>query len=187
MKPGPGGNYIQAFRDKDGNHFDGGKSYRLHVPANPPAAAFWSLTAYDSATRSMVQNPTNDAAHVLPEHFHGHPRQSQGAPGLLRLGVSVGTYRAPDVDMGRYWRVGVRVALQVDMIPPQRTRLFGSDADQETQDNVGVQAVCPSRPGGYRHADHLATEMTPTVMSTNIDIGPDLVGDTGIEPVTSSV
>jgi hypothetical protein len=33
------------------------------VPANPPAA-FWSLTAYDSATRSMVQNPTNDAAHA---------------------------------------------------------------------------------------------------------------------------
>jgi hypothetical protein len=62
MKAGPGGQYIQAFRDKDGNHFDGGKSYRLHVPANPPAAAFWSLTAYDSATRSMVQNATNDAA-----------------------------------------------------------------------------------------------------------------------------
>ena len=64
MKPGPGVNYVQAFRDKDGNHFDGGKSYRLHVPANPPAAAFWSVTAYDSATRSMVQNPTNDAAHA---------------------------------------------------------------------------------------------------------------------------
>jgi hypothetical protein len=26
MKAGPGGNYIQAFRDKDGKHFDGGKS-----------------------------------------------------------------------------------------------------------------------------------------------------------------
>jgi hypothetical protein len=64
MKAGPGGQYMQAFRDKDGNHFDGGKSYRMHVPANPPAAAFWSLTLYDSATRSMVQNPTNDAAHA---------------------------------------------------------------------------------------------------------------------------
>jgi hypothetical protein len=64
MKAGPGGNYMQAFRDKDGNHFDGAKTYRLHIPANPPAAAFWSLTAYDSATRSMVQNPTNDAAHA---------------------------------------------------------------------------------------------------------------------------
>jgi hypothetical protein len=64
MKAGPGGNYMQAFKDKDGNHFDGGKSYRLHLPANPPAAAFWSLTLYDSATRSMIQNPTNDAAHA---------------------------------------------------------------------------------------------------------------------------
>ena len=62
MKAGPGTNYVQTFRDKDGNHFDGARSYRLHVPANPPAAAFWSLTLYDSATRSMVQNPTNDAA-----------------------------------------------------------------------------------------------------------------------------
>jgi hypothetical protein len=62
MHAGPGANYIQTFRDKNGNHFDGGNSYRMHVPANPPAGAFWSLTLYDSATRSMVQNPTNDAA-----------------------------------------------------------------------------------------------------------------------------
>ena len=62
MKAGPGGNYVQAFKDKDGNRFDGGKSYRLHVPANVPAAAFWSLTLYDTATRSMIQNPSNDSA-----------------------------------------------------------------------------------------------------------------------------
>jgi hypothetical protein len=35
----------------------------LHVPANAPAGAFWSLTLYDTATRSMVQSPSNDAAH----------------------------------------------------------------------------------------------------------------------------
>jgi hypothetical protein len=62
MKAGPGGNYVQAFKDKDGNHLDGGKSYRLHVPANAPAEAFWSLTLYDTATRSMIQNPSNDSA-----------------------------------------------------------------------------------------------------------------------------
>jgi hypothetical protein len=62
-KAGPGSEYVQAFKDKDGNRFDGGKSYRLHVPANVPAAAFWSLTLYDTATRSMLQNPSNDAAH----------------------------------------------------------------------------------------------------------------------------
>jgi hypothetical protein len=36
-------------------------------------------------------------------------------------------------------------------------------------------------------ADHMATGMAPTVLSRKIDIGADLVGDTGIDPVTSSV
>jgi hypothetical protein len=62
MKAGPGGNYVQAFKDKDGNRLVGGKSYRLHVPANAPAEAFWSLTLYDTATRSMIQNPSADSA-----------------------------------------------------------------------------------------------------------------------------
>jgi hypothetical protein len=62
MKAGPGGNYVQAFKDKDGNRFDGGRKYHLHVPANPPAEAFWSLTLYDTATRSMIQNAPNDSA-----------------------------------------------------------------------------------------------------------------------------
>ena len=61
-KAGPGSQYVQAFKDKDGNRLDGGKSYRMHVTANMPAAAFWSLTLYDTATRSMIQNPSNDAA-----------------------------------------------------------------------------------------------------------------------------
>lgn len=63
MKAGPGGNYVQTFKDKDGSRFDGGKKYRLHVPANPPASAFWSLTLYDAETRSMIKNPSNDSAH----------------------------------------------------------------------------------------------------------------------------
>ena len=62
MKAGPGSNYIQAFKDKDGNRLDGGKSYRMRVPPNVPAAAFWSVTLYDTAIRSMIQNPSNDSA-----------------------------------------------------------------------------------------------------------------------------
>jgi hypothetical protein len=61
-KAGPGSTYIQAFKDKDGNRIDGGKSYRLHLPANVPVGAFWSLTLYDTAIRSMIQNPRNDSA-----------------------------------------------------------------------------------------------------------------------------
>ena len=38
-----------------------------------------------------------------------------------------------------------------------------------------------------RIAADLATELAPAVISSKIDISSDLVGDTGIEPVTSSV
>jgi hypothetical protein len=62
MKAGPGGNYMQAFRDKDGNYFDGGKKYHMRVPANAPAEQFWSLTLYDTETRTMIKNPGNDSA-----------------------------------------------------------------------------------------------------------------------------
>jgi len=60
---GPGSTYVQAFKDKAGARFDGGRDYRLHVPADAPAAAFWSVTIYDTATRSMLQSPSNDAGH----------------------------------------------------------------------------------------------------------------------------
>jgi hypothetical protein len=42
-------------------------------------------------------------------------------------------------------------------------------------------------PAAYRLADHLATGMAPTAIAMKINIVADLVGDTGIEPVTSSV
>ena len=42
-KAGPGSTYVQAFKDKNGSRLDGGKSYRLPVPANVPAAAFLPL------------------------------------------------------------------------------------------------------------------------------------------------
>ncbi len=43
------------------------------------------------------------------------------------------------------------------------------------------------RTGTHRHADHLATGMLPIVILMKIHIASELVGDTGIEPVTSSV
>jgi hypothetical protein len=60
--PGTGSQYLSAFQDKDGNWLDGGKSYRLRVPANVPVKLFWSVTVYDSESRSMVQTDTNVAA-----------------------------------------------------------------------------------------------------------------------------
>ena len=52
---GKGSQYAIAYSDKDGNTFDGSKTYKFHVPANPPMKDFWSFTIYDNQTRSMLQ------------------------------------------------------------------------------------------------------------------------------------
>jgi hypothetical protein len=47
--------YLMAIRDKDGDALDGGRSYRLRVPANPPTRQYWSATAYDRATHALIR------------------------------------------------------------------------------------------------------------------------------------
>lgn len=59
--PGTGQVYLSAHRDKDGNAFDGGKMYHLHVPPKAPAKLFWSITIYDIDTRCLIQNKTQVA------------------------------------------------------------------------------------------------------------------------------
>jgi len=54
---GVGSQYVFAFKDADGNRIDGAKTYRVTLPPDIPAARFWSLTAYDTETRSMLQTP----------------------------------------------------------------------------------------------------------------------------------
>lgn len=61
-KPGPGSVYIQTFKDKDGQWLDSSQNYHLHIPTNPPADDFWSITVYDNHTRSMLKNAANKAA-----------------------------------------------------------------------------------------------------------------------------
>ena len=53
--PGKGSDYGMAFIDSDKKPFDGSKTYRLTIPANPPVNNFWSVTLYDSQTRSMLR------------------------------------------------------------------------------------------------------------------------------------
>jgi hypothetical protein len=47
--------YLIALRDKDGKAFDGGKTYRLRVPANAPLEQYWSVTAYDRQTHALIK------------------------------------------------------------------------------------------------------------------------------------
>ena len=53
---GLGQAYLGAYTDSDGAWLDGGRSYTVHVPANPPAKLFWSFTVYDVDTRCLIDN-----------------------------------------------------------------------------------------------------------------------------------
>lgn len=59
--PNVGQAYLGAYADKNGNWLNGSKNYTLHIPANAPAANFWSVTVYDAATRCLIDNPQRNA------------------------------------------------------------------------------------------------------------------------------
>jgi len=42
-------------RDQEGRYFDGSETYRMNIPADVPAADFWSVAVYDPQTRSLLQ------------------------------------------------------------------------------------------------------------------------------------
>src|SRR5579863_1218326 len=54
---GIGSQYLGAWSDSKGEYFDGGKTYKITLPANIPAQKFWSFTLYDNQTRSMLETP----------------------------------------------------------------------------------------------------------------------------------
>ena len=54
-KVGEGSVYAAGARDSKGNWLDGGKNYKLTFPANIPQGNFWSVTIYDTQTRSLLQ------------------------------------------------------------------------------------------------------------------------------------
>jgi len=55
--PKVGSQYLMGFLDADGNPYDGGKTYKVVLPKDIPAAAFWSFTLYDNQSRSMLATP----------------------------------------------------------------------------------------------------------------------------------
>jgi len=52
---GAGSQYVYTERDSEKRYLDGGKTYRITVPAQVPVKDFWSFMVYDSQTRSMLQ------------------------------------------------------------------------------------------------------------------------------------
>ncbi|MHC2439031.1 DUF1254 domain-containing protein [Bradyrhizobium sp. USDA 4451] len=48
--------YLMSSKDRDGETFDGGGTYRLTVPANAPVKQYWSATVYDRETHALVRH-----------------------------------------------------------------------------------------------------------------------------------
>ena len=54
-RSGAGSDYLIAGLDSEHKALSGSSTYRLHVPANVPVKDNWSVTIYDTQTRSMLQ------------------------------------------------------------------------------------------------------------------------------------
>jgi len=52
---GKGSQYAWGYRDANGDHLDGSKTYKLSLPKDAPAEKFISIVLYDPQTRSQLQ------------------------------------------------------------------------------------------------------------------------------------
>jgi len=75
--PGKGSDYGLAFVDAGKQPFDGDKTYKLHLPPNPPANDFWALTLYDPQTRSQLQ--TSQSFPTIGSQSEGLKKNNDGS------------------------------------------------------------------------------------------------------------
>jgi hypothetical protein len=65
---GAGQFYAISIRDKDGDAFDGARTYRLNVPPNVPVEQYWSVTAYDRQTHTLIKGvPRASRSSQIPD------------------------------------------------------------------------------------------------------------------------
>jgi len=74
--PGQGSQYIGTYMDSNGKWLSGEHTYKIHLPKDIPANRFWSLTAYDNETRSLIQN---DLGRPLVGSVHGAKPNDDGS------------------------------------------------------------------------------------------------------------
>ena len=87
---GKGSQYAWGYLDANGNYLDGGKTYKINIPKDPPAEKFWSMCVYDPQTRSMLQT-----GQPLPS------KQSQRDEMTVNADGSVDLYYGPEAPAGK--------------------------------------------------------------------------------------
>ncbi|MGB9632337.1 MAG: DUF1214 domain-containing protein, partial [Chloroflexaceae bacterium] len=86
---GEGQFYLMAIDDNEGQTLDGGKTYRLNVPANAPVRQYWSATLYDLKTHALIREMS-------------HAARSSQSPGLhANADGSVDLYFGPKAPSGK--------------------------------------------------------------------------------------
>ncbi|ACU72737.1 protein of unknown function DUF1254 [Catenulispora acidiphila DSM 44928] len=69
---GAGSKYPYSARDADGAFLEGAKTYRLHLPPNPPADLFWAVTAYNITDGTMPETeqllPSTNSYYDIPKN-----------------------------------------------------------------------------------------------------------------------
>lgn len=92
---GMGAKYGAAYKDSNGEYLTGENTYRIDLPANPPANILWSVTVYDADTAAGVDaaqqiypslNSMNDLAYNDDGSvtFHIGPEPSADAQNWLK-------------------------------------------------------------------------------------------------------
>jgi hypothetical protein len=68
---GQGQFYLITIHDAAGRAFDGSRNYRLTVPADAPVTQYWSATAYNRQTHTLIRNmPRASRSSLAPELKH---------------------------------------------------------------------------------------------------------------------
>jgi Protein of unknown function (DUF1214) len=80
-QPGSGSANIYTARDSNGRYFEGGKTYKVTIPAPVPAALFWSFSIYDNQHRSFLE--TDQKLAGIDSTF---PAMKKNADGRQRCG-----------------------------------------------------------------------------------------------------
>jgi len=74
--PGQGSQYVGVYQDDKGQWLTGDNTFSIHLPKDIPAADFWSLSAYDNHSRSLIQN---DQGRATVGSVHGAVANADGS------------------------------------------------------------------------------------------------------------